>query len=389
MRSTNRVLVAILVIAATIASIGAFSVFSKEIQHGPYLTEMTANSVRITWFTDTISTGTVEYGLSSDSLEHSVTETNKGIVSMGYRHTITLDNLKPREKYYYRVVGREVKNNTTWSPIIGAKDSGEIYNFTTFDTEKNGVKFYFLTDVKGDTDRLDNLLGIINTSDCDFVVFGGDQFSTLETESDVWDCLIGPSTLHFAKNIPFFYCRGDDDYKGSFARSFKYYIPTNNKTIRPGDNGKYYYGFNHGRAAFAVLDTGSKEPDSLDSFKGTMLCQPYMKEEYTWLTEYMASSDWTDSSFKIVFAHNPDFGYSSEDYKSLLTDSGTDLVFTGDQQEYVHHTPNSSEDYHKVILDSDKIAEVYIVDNEITVTVLNSEGVEVDTFSIEKREGIQ
>lgn len=351
--------------------------------HGPYLTDMTDSSVIITWYTDTKATGTVEYGFASDSLNNSVTELEKSITVVGNRHSVILTGLLPGTMYYYRVISKELTKLNAWNPVFGETYTGKTYSFTTHNANKTDFTFYYLTDIQSDTAQMNALIDLIDYSKCDFVVYGGDHFSGIETEAQVFDQLIDPSITKFASTKPFIYVRGDKDYNGAYSRNLKSIIPTSSN--------KYYYGFGHGKASMIVLDTGIGSKDSNPGNYGLMACQPYRAEEFSWLEKYTASNEWKQSPFRIAFMHDPEYGYgddgNKQKWKSLMSKAGTHLVLAGHNLSYTHNLPGTDgEAYHKLIVGEDQLARVNVSGTQITVTVYSISGAIFDTFTISLKE---
>lgn len=116
---------ATLVVPAT--SVGAPEVLSN----GPTITSLTDTSVTITWLTSQASTSMVEYGITT------VYGTESGN-STEYvdSHTVTIKNLQPETKYYYRIKSVNVEGEVAHS---------DQKNFTT--PSSRGIRSISISDV--------------------------------------------------------------------------------------------------------------------------------------------------------------------------------------------------------------------------------------------------
>jgi len=350
-------------------------IFALAFPNGPLLVDMTSNSVTIMFYTDWPSKGFIEYG-TGGSFTHIAVESDKGLVSVGYRHEVRLTGLTPGTKYNYRVKATQVTDMKAYWPTLGTTITGNTFYFTTYNPVKTNFTFYYTTDIKENMTSYNAILNEMDVNAVDFVAITGDQFNSVESESQIFSKLIAPAVNRFAKQVPLVYARGNVDMRGRFARKLKDYIPHS--------SGKYYYGFNQGPAAFAVLDTGEDKADSADVYSGLTASQPYRTEEYNWFANYVNTSDFANAQYKILLQHMPNFGYDNQtQWQSLANNSGVNLILAGGDLTYRYEAAGTnSHNYHLVVLGQDQLARVNVRTNGITIWIYNTSNVILHTINI-------
>ncbi len=73
---------------------------SQKIVRGPYLQMATSTSMTIRWRTDVATASKINYGISLDKLNSSLSNN-----SLKTEHQITIDKLNPNTQYFYAVAG--------------------------------------------------------------------------------------------------------------------------------------------------------------------------------------------------------------------------------------------------------------------------------------------
>ena len=85
-------------------------VFAQTFKKGPYLQDISQNSVRIIWETDSSTKGRVIYGYKG-SMDKSIEESSAGTL-----HNILIEGLMPDKEYEYQVEGESRINAFRTSP---------------------------------------------------------------------------------------------------------------------------------------------------------------------------------------------------------------------------------------------------------------------------------
>jgi len=297
---------------------GAFSV-------NPVLLAPEPHSITVVWMTGALSTGWVEFG-TDPRLDQKAFSTHDGLIDANQTlHSVTLKNLKPSTKYYYRVVTREIQEFKPYDIILGQALASKPQNFTTLSVDKKRVSFAVLNDLHNHWPSIERNLGFIKDHPCDFIVFNGDIVCDSQNDANVVNFL--RAVGRFADHTPIVYVRGNHDVRGSFSRELKDYL---------SPKGNYYHGFTHGPARFIVMDTGEDKPDSSKVLSGLTDFENYRTEQKCWLAEELKKKEVGDSFFKIFISHIPlyaNIGNTCKDGRKkwgpLLNDAGIDLYMAG------------------------------------------------------------
>ena len=161
-------------------------------------------------------------------------------------HNVALAGLEPGTAYRYRVVSREIVEFKPYQVTYGATLASPEYGFTTFDPRKPAAAFVVLNDRHEKVEPLAASLAAVDWARVGLVFFNGDAVNSVESESQLYRCLVDPIVPPFATRIPLVYVRGNHDTRGKFARQLLNYFPT--------DSGRYYYTLQEGPVMFLVLD---------------------------------------------------------------------------------------------------------------------------------------
>jgi phosphodiesterase/alkaline phosphatase D-like protein len=157
-----------------------------QITQGPTETNVTGNSVDISWTTNVKGSSTIEYGTDRNNLS----QTAHGGWG-GPEHKVTLRSLQPNTTYYYRVLSTEGK--TTGTGAIARVDS-----FTTGNTGSSGnnsgnggsnpaeIQITSGPTVQNVTDKTAEIYWVTNTKGSSTVQFGTDPNNLVNTAHGGW-----------------------------------------------------------------------------------------------------------------------------------------------------------------------------------------------------------
>ncbi|MFC1726444.1 fibronectin type III domain-containing protein [candidate division KSB1 bacterium] len=124
------------------------------ITSGPDIVGLSDDRATIFWKTDESSSSVIEYG--TDSLD---LNTSKSELDLKQSHNITITNLLPNTKYYYRISSADADNNgPTWSAIKNLTTNSspdltepEISNIRTWNKKNNRITLGWDTDEISDS----------------------------------------------------------------------------------------------------------------------------------------------------------------------------------------------------------------------------------------------
>ncbi len=293
-----------------------------KLPRGPYLQNVTPQSIVVRWRTESERNSIVEYGLSANNLDQTIS-LNNNITN----HEVTLANLTPATTYYYRVIG----DNDSASAV---------YSFKTALPE--GDQSPFRVWLIGDSGTADSNAKAVRDSfyqfnggpQTDLWIMLGDNAYTFGNDAEYQKAVfeIYPETL---ATTPLFSTIGNHEVLSFGGAPYFdiFTLPENGEGGGLASGTEAYYSFNYGNVHFVCLDSEKASR----AVGGAM---------YNWLvTDLQANSqDWT-----IVFFHQPPYSKGSHDSDSssekhmrqmrenfvpVFDQYGVDLVFSGHSHAY-------------------------------------------------------
>jgi predicted phosphodiesterase len=352
------------------------------ITEGPYLVATGETTATIVWMTDTPSHAKVRYGVGGEMSAESEPQVD-GMVPVGTRHVVHLQDLTPGTTYNYEVVStRVVRLNAYW-PEKGKPVKSGPHQFTTFDRENPYVSFSVVTDTHEDTGRIDELNQAIDWDSTEFLVHLGDAFHWIDNEEHIFRRWLRPTTAALSHSKSLFFVRGNHELRGPFARKLLDYVPT--------PEGRFYYARDAGPVHLMVLDTGEDKPDDTNVYGELNLTAPYRAEELAWFKDHVAEEvRVSEAPFRVILMHAPEWGWLEEgpaEWVETASQAGVDLVISGHRHRlsYTPPGPDVEHGYHLLVIDQDQVAHVEATSTELTVVVTDLEGVVVQTVAIPRR----
>jgi predicted phosphodiesterase len=361
-----------------------FTVFDTRpvITEGPYLVATSETAVTIVWLTDTPSHAKVRYGPGSELSDVAEPQVD-GLVPVGTRHVVHLRGLSPGTTYSYEVVAtRVVKLNAYW-PDKGLDARSGPHQFTTFDRGSPSVSFSVVTDTHEDRGLIDRLNRAIDWESTEFLVHAGDAFDWIDTEEHLFRAWLRPTSAGLAHTKPLFFCRGNHELRGPFARRLLDYIPTPER--------RFYYSRDAGPVHLMVLDTAEDKPDNTNVYAELNRTAPYRAEELAWFREHIKTTPRvSEAPFRVILMHQPEWGWladGSEAWVETANAAGVDLVIAGHRHRFSHTPPGPDVEhsYHLLVIGKDQVARVDATATELRVVVTDTDGNLVHTLVIPRR----
>jgi hypothetical protein len=252
------------------------------------------------WMTDKRCTGWVEYGMDNSHLDRKAVSTHDGLIDAYItKHKIRITGLAPGTRYYYRVRSEEILE---FGPYYDKKFSqpfgSDVHTFMTCSPDDESVSVICLNDVHDNPDLMTGLLEVGLQKSFDAVFLNGDIMEALFDETQVVGNVLSPCTRLFAKEVPFYYARGNHETRGPFARHLYDYVDT------PGDN-NFYYAFTCGPVHFIVLDGGEDKVDSHAVYANLNLFDDYRTQQAEWLKKHVETDEFKNASWRVLMTHMP------------------------------------------------------------------------------------
>ena len=218
-------------------------------------------------------------------------------------HKVRVDGLEPGTAYRYRIMMKGVMKfdgpgnvdyTRTWGSDVYKKNP---YRTTTPKKDYDRLRF----DVYNDIHQKDSVLNVLmkgsKMDEVDFAVFNGDMVSSLAWKEKIRDTYLATGAANLAGKVPLYNLRGNHEFRGKDTSHWFDYVEL--------PEGKPYWTAAWGRYFFIFLDTCEDKPDSDLEYGGTMLSEPYMKEQAAWLSGVVKSEQFRQAAVRIVIGHIP------------------------------------------------------------------------------------
>lgn len=361
-----------------------------EISVGPYLQTNFGNEMTVLWITNKKCFGWVEYGLNENELEQKAYgKTTLGLKAANSNlNKITLSNLIPGKKYYYKIHSKEILEFKPYKLTYGETVSSAIETFENPENSKEEISFLMLNDIHDRPKSIPHLLNLARQEKQDFIFFNGDIFDYQTDEQQLINNMLKPCVETFAKHTPFLYVRGNHETRGKFAREFPDYF-----------NQVGHAAFTLGAVRFVILDTGEDKPDTEPVYAGIVDFDTYRIQQGTWLQQEIESKAFKKAAFRIVMMHIPprfsgDWHgpkHCTEVFEPLLNKGKVDLVLSGHTHKYVIHQPDAKlNNYPLVIGGGPKdgvrtLTKITITSKQLRVSMLDDSGKEVGKYIGQKK----
>ncbi|WP_264551628.1 purple acid phosphatase family protein [Flavobacterium sp. N2038] len=355
----------------------------------PYLQAPSSDSITIMWITKQLSLNWVEYG-ETEKLGTKAQQCSHGMMNTNSKiNKVTLTNLKPGTRYYYKVFSKQILDFQPYKITFGDIINSEINHFETFPEKATNISWLVLNDIHDRPESFSQLIDLNQNKPFDFVFLNGDMFNYQTDENQIIENLLTPCNI-FSSKKPFMFVRGNHETRGKFSRNLlDYYHNYDNKE---------YYTFQTGPVYAIVLDTGEDKKDSHPVYGGTVNYDSYREEQAAWLEKQMNTKAFKKASFRVVMMHIPHY-HSDEEHGTtecrrlfgpLFEKHKIDLFVAGHTHEYGMFEPNTDHSYHFVIGGGPETGIRTLIRIEanskiLKLQMLNDSGKEIGVFTLNSK----
>jgi len=356
------------------------------ITHGPFLQTPGPDEMTVTWHTNRVGVSKVVYG-AGGQLDQSAIASHAGLIPNDSTcHVIRLTGLTPGMTYRYKVVTQEFKGYLTpYSVSYGDTAESDIFTFTTLNPGKTTFSFVMWNDIHDDSRRLEAMFDDIVWDGVDFVLLNGDIINDFKRPEQPFAGFYDACVERFAKTVPTVFLRGNHEARGPLARRLADYFP--------GQNGRFYWSFNHGPVHFVVLDSGEDKPDANEEYAGLADFAPYRQEQAAWLDTDLNGEPARSAPFRIILSHQPS-GYGELDHfgvreirrlwDPIINKANCQLWLSGHIHRFLRRAPHEDGDnvYHAIINPADGTTRVDVTPEALQITVIQKGGDILDSTRI-------
>ena len=270
---------------------------------GPYLQNVTPNSVIVVWETGEASQGAVVFG-ENEEYRSTVVEQE-----IGTRHHVTLTGLEPYSTYHYRLL------------IDGVAFSEDLTFHTAAGPDHTMFKFVVYGDTHFDNNHHRSIVNRAIALEPDFVLHVGDLVNN-GLEPSQWDAFFNVERDLLA-HIPLYPTLGNHELSSEqyFER---FYLPGN----------EHWYAFDYGNARFICLQVDGMTDITVNSDQYRLLEKELTHNPKPWTFVFFHKSPFT-SEYE---------GSREQHIRSSLTplfeQHGVDIVFNGHNHNYQRSSVN-------------------------------------------------
>lgn len=320
----------------TFISVLSFSVAAQTIIRGPYLQNLTQQSINILWRTSEPVVGKVWVGTSPDNLNLYFESERNDI-----NHQVTISGLIPDTKYYYSIADE----NNHPSPV-----PNQYFKTAPASTEKP-VKIWVTGDFgsksKNQIEVRESFERSEHIDKTNLWLWLGDNAYPSGKDSEFQEKVFSKdygydSIMRF---LPFFAVPGNHDYRSVKIKSMPdnhtgpYYdiidVPTKGQAGGAPSNTEIYYSFDYGDIHFVALNSEAYKPKHLkNSAMVNWLEKDLKQNSKKWLIVFFHQPPYSKGS------HNSENPFTSrmkamrEVINPIIEKYGADLVLTGHSHVY-------------------------------------------------------
>lgn len=383
----KKYLIAVFVVSAlSVSGVGARSF---DIVYGPWIQNVTESELTLMWTTEGKSFSWVEVALDDGTPFEAAQrprfyQTVAGKRFTGTFHCVKIGGLEPGVTYRYRIVGKEVVDDSDPYGSIYGKEAVLRPGGTvkTLDYNAESCRFSMVNDIHDNASKYISLVGPVKDEPVDFLLLNGDIVSYATSIDTVIAHTFGP-VADIVRDIPVFFARGNHEGRGADS----YLIPGLFRT----PTGEFYYVFRQGPVAFVVMDGGEDKPDSSVEYSGLADYDSYRQAELEWLREAVRDPLFAEAPVKVAICHIPLIDNASSWYAQtwlarnftpVLNKAGVDLMLSGHLHRHVYMEAGECGNGFPIVVNDNKSRlDFRAVAGQVLIDIYDMSGTKVKSYS--------
>lgn len=266
----------------------------------PYLQNPKPDEMTVMFQTNSVSHCWIEYGV--DSLHTSVARTLLDGQEVCYNNdnSIKLTNLKPAERYYYRVCAVELLKKRAYENHFGDTLRTRFFSFVTPKADNDSFSCLIFNDLHSNKDCFNGLLSLVKDVSYDFVVFNGDCLAEPTDREHAVEMIHELTDKVDGAEHPVVFIRGNHEIRGNYSAGMHHLLGyPDNKT---------YGTFCWGDTRFMILDCGEDKPDSVYVYAGLNDFDQLRADQLDYIRKELKNPDFKNASRRVLISHIPVFG---------------------------------------------------------------------------------
>ena len=268
----------------------------------PYLQDPKPTQMTVMFQTTAPAHCWVEYGTDKNNLTKKRALLDGQEVCFDIENRITLENLQPGQRYYYRVCVVDLLMKHAYEFHTGDTLRTPFYQFRT--PEEKGTDFtcVVFNDLHSNQTTYDFLRDTLQQVGIrpDFAIFNGDCLPEPYDREHAMRMIHNLADPINGAEIPIFFIRGNHEIRNYYSAGMHRLIGY--------PNDKTYGGINWGDTRFMVLDCGEDKPDDHREYAGFNDFTQLRAEETEFIKQELKSKEFRSAKRKILVGHIPIFG---------------------------------------------------------------------------------
>lgn len=262
----------------------------------PFLQNPTKSGVTVTWLTTVPAFSYVEYGTDKQNLKRAVTQVDGQIIAGNTIHRIRLNDLEKGQKYFYRIVSKEIKLYQAYKKEFGDSLASDFYEFT-YPRDKENFTAVIFNDLHKQKPTVDLLAKSLENTPYDLVIFNGDCIDDPKDEDDAVSFISYLSEKIGKGCAPMIFTRGNHEIRNAYSIRLRDIIEYSTE--------QSYGSFSWGDTRFVVLDCGEDKPDNHPVYYGLNDFEGFRKEQVDFLKRELSSKEFKTATKRILVHHIP------------------------------------------------------------------------------------
>ena len=268
----------------------------------PYLQDPQPTQMTVMFQTTAPAHCWVEYGTDPNNLQRKRALLDGQEVCYDIENRITLDNLQPGQKYYYRVCVVDLLMKHAYDYHTGDTLRTPLYQFRTPEVNSTDFTCVIFNDLHEHQDTYDMLRDTLRVEGIspDFIVFNGDCLPEPYDREHAMRMIHNLADPIGGAETPIFFIRGNHEIRNFYSAGMHSLIGY--------PNDKTYGGISWGDTRFMVLDCGEDKPDDNREYAGFNDFTQLRAEETEFIKQELKSPAFKKAKRRILLSHIPIFG---------------------------------------------------------------------------------
>ena len=313
----------------------------------PYLQDPKPEEMTVMFQTNSVCHAWIEYGTDTIDTKRERAMLDGQEVCYDIENRITLRNLTPGQRYYYRVCLVGLTHKRAYETHYGDTLKTKFYSFKTPSDEGKDFTALVFNDLHQVKSVYDTLQALLKGVDYDFVIFNGDCLPEPVDRKEAIRMIHNLADPINGAEKPIIFVRGNHEIRNFYSAGM-------HSLIGYRDN-KTYGAFNWGDTRFVILDLGEDKPDDHWVYAGLNDFTQLRQDQLEFMQKEFKSREFRKAARRVLVNHIPVFA-NGDKYRPctqlwgpVLKNQPFDINFCAHEHKLLF-LPNGTEDAHFPIM---------------------------------------